>query len=293
MLRLSLVFLSLCCLAAHAPAADLPEADRRLMEAARAASDLYQRHVAELRVDLAGDDDTARLVAIDRLSRLGDPTILDDLLPFLDADVYSQDLVIATAAAVARTGDERGVGPLTLLTRRDEDALRSAATNGLAVLRARTGFSHNANSLEDIDALRASGVTMLGTIEAGEAGEVLANALLHDKRRHIRRMAAISLRQLGDAGWGQALTDALVDPDPLVRRYAAEALATLNVVAAVPYLLMALEGDLAGNHIASALVTLTGEDFGYTPNADIMSRQAVINRGFRWWTETGSAMVEP
>ncbi|MFW5750807.1 MAG: hypothetical protein ACOCZK_04070, partial [Planctomycetota bacterium] len=70
-----------------------------------------------------------------------------------------------------------------------------------------------------------------------------------------------------------------------VRRYAAEGLAKLDYGPGIPYLIFALEANVAGKHIHQALVELTGQDFGYEPGANVLERQRAVERGFDWWTD--------
>ena len=118
-----------------------------------------------------------------------------------------------------------------------------------------------------------------------EAAEILANALARDSRNHVRRMSAIGLAKLGVHDHGKHLVDALTDRDPLVRRYAAEGLVKLDYKPAIPYLMFALEANIAGRDINKALMALTGQDFGFNHTANIIDRTEAVDRCFSWWAE--------
>ena len=95
---------------------------------------------------------------------------------------------------------------------------------------------------------------------------------------------SVFLGRLGDKAHGDKLKVSLTDADPMVRRYAAEALAKLDYKAAVPDLLMALEANVAGHYVVRAVRVLTGEDFGFDPDAPLLHRQEAIEKGFVWVT---------
>ena len=132
--------------------------------------------------------------------------------------------------------------------------------------------------------IRGSSLTELGTLAQSDAAALLVKGLAKDVRPHIRRMCAIGLGNLGDKAMGPNLTDALADADPGVRRYAAEALTKLGYTSAIPSMLMALEANVAGVHINRCLVIMCKTDFGFDPRADLLSREAAIEKGFQWWT---------
>ena len=269
--------------ASDAPAAFPSETDRQLLMAARLADEVYQRHY-QGRIDALGSpDEAARVRAIRDLGKLQDVEVVPLLLPFLEASKRSPAELMAASESVADLGAAVATDGLQrLLTHRDA-AVRAQAQKSLTRLDA-MGAGHFVPRAKDVDdAIRSSAVTNLGTLKHVEAAAVLIQALGHDDRAHIRRMAAIGLARLGDRTHAPALMEALTDGDARVRRYAAMGLAQLGAVEAVPSLLMALEANIAGAHVNRAIMQLTGQDFGFDPGANIIDRTAAVERGFVWW----------
>jgi hypothetical protein len=58
----------------------------------------------------------------------------------------------------------------------------------------------------------------------------------------------------------------------------------LNYTPAIPNLLMAMEGNVAGDHIARCLTLMTMQDFGFSSRANPLARTEAIEKGFAWWT---------
>ena len=54
---------------------------------------------------------------------------------------------------------------------------------------------------------------------------------------------------------------------------------------AIPYLLMALEANLAGAYIDRSLDLLSGQDFGFDSRANALDRAAAIDRGYAWYAQ--------
>lgn len=283
MLRVAILALVLS-LGSLLPAA---QSDEHVLAAARLASDRYQHHVAELMRKVEHPDPEIRAQALRSLGATRDPLLLPQLLPLLDADVQPEDVVRGASLAVAALGATEAVPALQKLATREEESdrdIRVTALNALAQLESLQAFDYERESSEADGDLRAMGITDLGTLTVADAGPILVEAL-HDERNHIRRMAAIGLGRLGDVRYGDAVTEALTDRDPLVRRYAAETLVRLDYKPAIPYLLLALEAGIAGGDINRALMTLSGQDFGYHPKANAVANMIAVDRGFVWWTE--------
>lgn len=277
-------------------AADMPEGqEAEFLAAARAANAAYQRHLAALNDQLAEPDE--RLTAIASLKRLHDPQAIPTLLPFLDADNYDVATVTAAITALVELDAIEAVTKLRDLSDREQeaeterDAIRLAALNALHQLDQLQKHDYRREAETSNDQTRALGVTDLGTIKDDEAGPILSRAL-NDPRRHIRRMAAIGLGKLGDRSWAKDLVDRLTDPDPLVRRYAAEALVRLDYKEAIPYLLIALDANVASGNLDWALRQLADHDFGFDPFANRIDRQAAIDEGFIWWDSNKEALLE-
>ena len=261
-----------------------PEED--ILAAARAADTVYQRHVATLVHELADRDPEVRLAAITYLGRLLDPTVIEDLMPFLTASTKSVDELAAAAIALARLGAaERAATPLRQLLSHKDDRVRVAATNALDLLAKTATPDHVGRAQDSTDSLRLGAVPMLGAQQINDAGDRLALALRQDRRPLVRRSCAIGLGKLGDKTRIPDLRLALTDADPAVRRYAAEGLVKLDDKAGIAHLLMALEANIAGDHIRRALILLAGNDFGFDPKAALPQRTAAIDRGFTWWGE--------
>lgn len=280
-------------LAAEEPAAATPapaasaspqeDTDQRLLVAARLADEIYLRHYHGLLVALASPDEAERLRTIGALGRLQDSDAVPSLLPFLEASKRSPAELKAAAESLAELGATVAAEPLQRLLAHKDASVRAQAQKSMTRL-GTMGAGHYLGRARDTDdALRASAVTNLGTLAHADAAAVLIQALGHDDRTHIRRMAALSLAKLGDRAHAPALIEALTDGDARVRRYAAAGLARLGAVEAVPALLMALEANIAGGHVNRALMQLTGQDFGFDPGANVLDRTAAVERGFVWW----------
>ena len=159
----------------------------------------------------------------------------------------------------------------------------AVAYAGLARLEKWGTEDWKSRALAKDEGLRASAVTNLGNDINNNAGEILANAMLTDKEPHTRRMAVIGLAKLGDPSYGPQLARALSDPNPRIRRYAAGAIARLNYTEGIPYLLMAMQSNIASKYLNKAVIQLSGEDFGFDHRASLTDRQSAIDRGFAWY----------
>jgi hypothetical protein len=167
-----------------------------------------------------------------------------------------------------------------------EDAnVRANAMNALTRAQQINKADYLGHAIDAENALRGSSVTNLGLMSAEEAAPILLNSLALDQNPHVRRMCAIALGQLGIRENGPALANALTDSNPGVRRYAAEALVKLNYTPAIPHMLMAMEGNVAGDHIARSLRIMTMEDFGFSSRANPLARFEAVEKGFAWWNE--------
>ena len=279
--------------ATPAPAATEPAAndvDREFMLAARLAYDVYQRHHEGLLEALGSPDETRRIEAIGELGRLQDDQVVPLLLPFLEAAKRSPAELKAAAESLADLGAINASEGLQRLLSHRDDSVRAQAQKSLTRLQLLNAGHLMGRAKDSDDAIRSSAITNLGTLKHAEAAAVLIQALGHDDRTHIRRMAALSLAKLGDRTHAPALIEALTDGDARVRRYAATGLAQLGAVEAVPALLMALEANIAGAHINRAIMQLTGQDFGFDPGANVIDRTAAVEKGFAWWALNGKQL---
>ena len=267
------------------------DTDQQLLIAARLADDVYQRHYQGLLGGLESPDEALRVRTIRDLGRLQDGDAIPFLLPFLEASKRSPAELNAAAESVADLGAAVASEPLQRLLSHRDASVRAVAQKSMTRLKT-MGPGHFMGRAKDRDdALRSSAITNLGTLKHSEAAAVLIQALGHDDRTHIRRMAALSLAKLGDRAHAPALIEALTDGDARVRRYAATGLAQLGAVEAVPALLMALEANIAGVHINRAVMQLTGQDFGFDASGNILERTAAIESGFAWWAANAKAAL--
>lgn len=269
-----------CAIPVLATAQELPH-DAELLKAARAANQVHQRHLESLRRDLQSEETVVQARAIEQLARTNDPSVVPFLMPFLDADVHEDELV--EAAILALTALRVDIAPQLRALVNDHERFAEEVYNGLARLKRWGTEDWRQRSSHENEALRASAITNLGDNEHG-AGEILAEAMLNDKSPHIRRMATIGLGRLQDPAYGNHFSRALTDPNPRVRRYAAEALSALNYTEAIPNLLMAMQTNVAGAHLNRALMQMTGQDFGFDHRASATSRQQAIDEAFVWYT---------
>jgi len=284
-MRVVLLICLLClCSTLTAASSTQVDYDEQVLAAARRASELYQRHTAELRRRLETGDRAERVVAIREMGRLLDPSLVPTLLPMLDADLQAVEVVRAAAHALAHMGAVEAAPRLERLIKRDDERLRTAALNALTQLRKTADPHYQAEGDAEHHPVRATAITELGTREVAAAAETLAGALTSDDRAHIRRMAAIGLGKIRASSQAEALIKALSDRDALVRRYAAEALTIIDHKPAIPYLLIALEGGRATGDINRAIVRLSGQDFGWRRSGNVIEKQEALNRGFEWWT---------
>jgi HEAT repeat protein len=258
----------------------------KILAAARAADDLYQRHYQELTAKLGSGIEADRLQAIGDLGRLDDPQAVIPLLPFLDAGNHSAPELIAATFALGHLANSAAIpGLRNLLQNHNDPEVRLAALNALDVIKATASRDYMPKTKDPEPALNGSAMTNLGTIAHAPAADTLARALARDSRPLIRQMCAIGLGRIGDKTQASVLQDALSDADPGVRRYAAEALVKLNYTPCVPYLLMALEGNISGQYIDRCLRILTGQDFGFDYRDNDLKRKEAVERGFKWWTD--------
>lgn len=269
---------------ASRPAAEAGEIDAEVLAAARAADQYYQRQVQRLLDVLKSPDEATRIEAISHLGHLRDPALVPYLLPWLQASNRSPAELIAATCALPTDGGQAGIPALKNLLKNEDASVRVAAMNALTRLESLANADYLARANDPEMSIRGSSVTNLGVLSVADAAPILLKHLALDGKPHVRRMCAISLGLLGDRAHGPALADALTDSNPGVRRYAAEALVKLNYTPAIPNLLMALEANVAGDHIARCLTVMTMQDFGFNARANPLARHEAIEKGFAWWT---------
>ncbi len=271
--------------AATPSAAPTVSSDSDLLAAARAVDDVYQARIARLLDMLADADEQIRLKALSLIGQLYDPTLVPNILPFLQSSKRSTAELIAAASALTASGSEPATPLLKNLLKHPDPSVRVTAMNALTRLQAIQADDYKGRANDPSGAIRGSSDANLGRLAVADAAPILLKAMAFDERPHVRRMCAISLGLLGDKVHAPALTDALTDSNPGVRRYAAEALVKLDYKPAIPHLLMALEANVAGDHLNRSLKLLSGQDFGFDSRANPLARTAAIEKGFKWWTE--------
>jgi HEAT repeat protein len=258
--------------------------DAEVLAAARAADDFYQRKIQRLFAVLESPTEAERVEAISHIGSLRDPTLVPHLLPWLQASNRTPAELIAATCALPSNGGQAGIPALKLLLKHEDASVRVAAMNALTRLQSIGSADYLARSSDSETAIRGSSVTNLGVLAVADAAPILLKALALDGKPHVRRMCVISLGLLGDRANGPAIAAALADANPGVRRYAAEALVKINYTPAIPNLLMAMEANVAGDHIARCLKLMTMQDFGFSSRSDPLTRTAAVEKGFAWWT---------
>jgi HEAT repeat protein len=284
MRNLRFLLLLAVCLCPFAGAAENAEMDQdKILAAARLASEDYQRGFVILLQDLGSHDEAVRLKAIKFLGYRQDPEAIGAILPFLDNDTRSKEEVLAAIEALCDIGATGATTRFKALVNNPDKDLRAAALNGLSRLKTVQAIDYTRRAKDEQGPLRASSLTNLGTLKHAEAVDLLVHGLSHDSRPHIRRMCAIGLGDLAIPTTAPNIVDALADPDPGVRRYCAEALVKLHHTAAIPHLLIALEANVAGDYVNAAVMSLSGQNFGFDPRANQLERTAAVEKGFVWW----------
>lgn len=257
--------------------------EAQVLSAARAASVEYQNRFSTLAAGLEAKDEQQRIDSVYALGLLRDPRSVPVLVPWVLQAKRTPTEQIAGVTVLGRLGFQTPVPQLRSFAGSENPEVRKAAVAALHTIGAIAAGDWMLRVKEDDDALRLNALASLGKLSHAEAAEALVLGLGHHKEL-VRQAACIGLGQLGDKVHGEKIKLALTDANPMVRRYAAEALAKLDYKAAVPDLLMALEANVAGHYIVRALRVLTGEDFGFDPDAPLLRRQEAIERGFVWMT---------
>ena len=261
-----------------------------VLAAARSANAIYKRHVSEIAAQIQDGDPQVRQQAILTLGQLIDPQTLKLLLPLLQSAQEPSDQ-IAAATACGRIGSTVAVPSLRALVDGSTDSqVRLAALNAMVQIKAAQPQDYLNRAKDPDPVLNGDGLTNAGTLAYDKASDALAQGLSSSRDQITRRMCAIGLGRIGDKAQAPALIDALGDADPGVRRYAAEALVKLNYTPAIPYLLMALEGDIAAVYINRCLMLLSGQDFGYDWRDNEIARLNAVEKGFQWWSDNAEAL---
>lgn len=270
------------------PAGDAVEVtvatDAEVLAAARAADLFYQRKVQRLSALLASPVEAERVEAISHIGHLRDPSLVPTLLPWLQASNRTPAELVAATCALPTDGGQAGIPALKNLLKHEDPSVRVAAMNALTRLQSIAATDYTARAEDKETAIRGSSAANLGVLNVADAAPILLKHLALDGKPHVRRMCVISLGLLGDRANGPAIAAALTDSNPGVRRYAAEALVKLNYTPAIPNLLMAMEANVASDHIARCLTLMTMQDFGFSSRANPLARTEAVEKGFAWWT---------
>ncbi|HLL24192.1 MAG TPA: HEAT repeat domain-containing protein, partial [Kofleriaceae bacterium] len=158
-------------------------------------------------------DREVRVDALVAAGRLGDPKVLDDVLPLMD----HQEVTMKEAATftLGRSGDRRAVPALIKALAATRPSVQTLACLGLAQIDDPRSVPALVLALGDArkdDATRAACAYAIGARKSAAGTQALLAALV-DNRGEAQRLAAWSLGQIGD---GKAL-------GPLIRAYFARA----------------------------------------------------------------------
>lgn len=258
--------------------------DGELLAAARSASTAYQNHVDNLAVTLSHPDIEVRTEGLRTLGRMQDPLATTLILRYLEKPEHTNDELIAAALALGTSEQPSAIPALRKLSANGNEQVRLAAYNSLGSLHLATAGDHTQRAKDISELPHLAALTNLGTIKQADAAPLLIAGLQRHPRAILRRMCAIGLGKLGDVANGPMLQNALSDPDPGVRRYAAESIAAIGYRPAIPFIIFALDANISGTHLAKVLHKMTGQDFGFDSHSDQLQRKAAIDRGFAWWT---------
>jgi len=168
------------------------------------------RHIGTL---TDGVDHEVRIDALVAAGRLGDPAVLADVLPLMEA----QEIQMRAAAtfALGRSGDRRAVAPLLKALSDRKAPIQALACLGLAQVNDPAVGPALVAKLADTradDTTRAACAYAIGARRIGSATPTLL-ATLGDNRGEAQRLAAWALGQIGDAR----------TVGPLIRAYFARA----------------------------------------------------------------------
>ncbi len=283
-MRNILTFMLSCALSVSF-AADVAEGnvDADVLAAARAADAFYQRRLLTITDGLNSPVEATRVETLRTIGFLQDPALTGQLLPWMQASNRSSVEIITAVTALTDSGTVVAVPALRQLLKHDDAQVRANAMNAITRAQQIEKTDYIKHAVDSESSLRASSNANLGLMKAEDAAPILLKSLALDTSPHVRRMCAIALGQLGIRENGPALAQALTDSNPGVRRYAAEALVKLNYTPAIPNMLMAMEGNIAGDHIARSLQLMTMEDFGFSSRANPLARIEAVEKGFLWW----------
>ncbi|HEY1550444.1 MAG TPA: HEAT repeat domain-containing protein [Kofleriaceae bacterium] len=165
-----------------------------LVHMARQEPNKDQRHIGTLAEVLDRD---VRVDALVAAGRLGDPGVINDVLPLMD----NQELSLREAATftLGRSGDRRAVAPLIKALADRQPSVQTLACLGLAQIADDRVGAAAIGVVKDgarPDAVRAACAYAIGARRIASAAPVLL-AALDDNRGETQRLAAWSLGELG------------------------------------------------------------------------------------------------
>jgi len=166
--------------------------------------------------------------AVDLLADFGDARATNALIAELDRGRMG---VARVVAALARTGDPRALVPVLGLIAAPDPAIRIAAMTATGPL-----LGHDLRAADalierlgdDEESVRVLAADYLAQIGATTAVPALIGLTGAPRSARLRHAAIDALGAIGDAKAGPALITALGDPDPILARAAADALAYLG-----------------------------------------------------------------
>lgn len=217
--------------------------------AAGALGQLQTERAASQLTDALRDDDAAvRQQAAQALTAIGAPQAFDALVRFVSDPNEDKAVQRSALMSLGLRFRERAIPLLRRASIEDDPALRGTAMvtlnrlgePGVQVLLETVQGKAPAELLQQVQgnlrATRTLAIGLLGTRREPRAVEPLI-ALLEDPDPALRRSAANAVSGIGDERAAEPLLAALRDPDPFVRASAARAMASLGDERAIPDLL--------------------------------------------------------
>jgi HEAT repeat protein len=195
------------------------------------------------------------LVALGDLSRaaiLGKAAV-GALAKVLEDSAYQRRVVAVNR--LAEIGDPSAIPPLIAALRDTESVVRTAAANALGRLGATVAGPRLVSLLSDADAnVRASSAEALGLLQEKRALATLIK-LLKDRHWEVRASVLEALGRLGDPAAVLPVSEVLQDRDREVREQAALALGSLrDPRAAAPLVLAMLDPERVVRHAATRVL---------------------------------------
>lgn len=145
--------------------------------------------------------------------------------------------------------------------------------------------------------VRYAACKSLGDLEAQDALHHLVFAL-KDESTYVRSAASLALGKLGDTSVIPLLQKSLADPNEWVRNSAGRALHGLGSTSGIPVLIENLSSETAdkGGTVRKQAVEflrqISGQNFGFDPDAPDPQRQAAVSR-WEDWAEKQRPAVTP